>query len=100
MYLKDDFYGIFIQTKTEDIRSQLNEILDEDLVFSIDNYSNIEKNKEKKTSSLANDHKNNKDIEVRANDLENKINHKKETNKEPSNIDRLKEIFKEELIIK
>lgn len=100
LYLKDDFYGIFIQTKTEDIRSQLNEILDEDLVFSIDNYSNIEKNKEKKTSSLANDHKNNKDIEVRANDLENKINHKKETNKEPSNIDRLKEIFKEELIIK
>lgn len=100
LYLKDDFYGIFIQTKTEDIRSQLNEILDEDLVFSIDNYSNIEKNKEKKTSSLANDHKNNKDIEVRANDLENKINHKKETNREPSNIDRLKEIFKEELIIK
>ena len=100
LYLKDDFYGIFIQTKTEDIRSQLNEILDEDLVFSIDNYSNIEKNKEKKTSSLANDHKNNKDIEVRANDLENKINQKKETNEEPSNIDRLKEIFKEELIIK
>lgn len=100
LYLKDDFYGIFIQTKTEDIRSQLNEILDEDLVFSIDNYSNIEKNKEKKTSSLANDHKNNKDIEVRANDLENKTNHKKETNREPSNIDRLKEIFKEELIIK
>ena len=100
LYLKDDFYGIFIQTKTEDIRSQLNEILDEDLVFSIDNYSNIEKNKEKKTSSLANDNKNNKDIEVRANDLENKINQKKETNEEPSNIDRLKEIFKEELIIK
>lgn len=100
LYLKDDFYGIFIQTKTEDIRSRLNEILDEDLVFSIDNYSNIEKNKEKKTSSLANDHKNNKDIEVRANDLENKINQKKETNEEPSNIDRLKEIFKEELIIK
>lgn len=100
LYLKDDFYGIFIQTKTEDIRGQLNEILDEDLVFSIDNYSNIEKNKEKKTSSLANDHKNNKDIEVRANDLENKINQKKETNEEPSNIDRLKEIFKEELIIK
>lgn len=100
LYLKDDFYGIFIQTKTEDIRSQLNEILDEDLVFSIDDYSNIGKNKEKKTSSLANDHKNNKDIEVSANDLENKTNKKKETKKEPSNIDRLKEIFKEELIIK
>lgn len=100
LYLKDDFYGIFIQTKTDDIRIKLNEILDENLVFSIDEYSNMGKNKEKKTDNVDIEIKNNTDAKALDNNLEisNEVN--KESKKEPSNIDRLKEIFKEELIIK
>lgn len=41
LYLKDEFYGIFIQTKTDDISKELNEILDDEVVFSVDNYSNF-----------------------------------------------------------
>lgn len=110
LYLKDEFYGIFIQTKTDDIRKELNEILDDEVVFSVDNYSNFIENKDsnsdsEKSDKLEKEEKKTKKIEKL--DDNNKTNSEKkslakeeDTKKNQSNIDRLKKIFKEELIVK
>lgn len=110
LYLKDEFYGIFIQTKTDDIVKELNAILDDEVSFSVDNYSNFSKNKKSDTSIEKSDkseevEKKTKDYEkLDENDKTDNINEslaKEEDTKENlSNLDRLKEIFKEELIVK
>ncbi|WP_105300413.1 DNA polymerase III subunit gamma/tau [Anaerococcus marasmi] len=110
LYLKDEFYGIFIQTKTDDISKELNEILDDEVVFSVDNYSNFIEKKDsnsdrEKSDKLEKEEKKTKKIEKL--DDNNKTNSEKkslakeeDTKKNQSNLDRLKKIFKEELIVK
>lgn len=110
LYLKDEFYGIFIQTKTDDIRKELNEILDDEVVFSVDNYSNFIEKKDsnsdrEKSDKLEKEEKKTKKIEKlddnNKNNNENKsLANEEDTNKNQSNLDRLKKIFKEELIVK
>lgn len=109
LYLKDEFYGIFIQTKTDDIRKELNEILDDEVVFSVDNYSNFIEKKDsnsdrEKSDKLEKEEKKTKKIEKlddNNNNNENKsLANEEDTNKNQSNLDRLKKIFKEELIVK
>lgn len=110
LYLKDEFYGIFIQTKTDDIRKELNEILDDEVVFSLDNYSNFIEKKDsnldrEKSDKLEKEEKKTKKIEKlddnNKNNNENKsLANEEDTNKNQSNLDRLKKIFKEELIVK
>ena len=109
LYLKDDFYGIFIQTKTDVIVKELNEILEDEVIFSVDNYSKFTENKvgnteieksgnyekeEKKTKKSEKLDENNDDI------INKSLVNKEDAKKNLSNLDRLKEIFKEELIIK
>ena len=109
LYLKDDFYGIFIQTKTDVIAKELNEILEDEVIFSVDNYSKFTENKvgnteieksgnfekeEKKTKKSEKLDENNDDI------INKSLVNKEDAKKNLSNLDRLKEIFKEELIIK
>lgn len=107
LYLKDEFYAIFIQTKTDDIRKELNEILEDEVIFSVDNYSkfidnntNIEKydklkKEEKKTKKTENLDENNE-----INNTNDSLVMEEDTKENLSNLDRLKKIFKEELIVK
>ena len=109
LYLKDEFYGIFIQTKTDDIRKELNEILDDEVVFSVDNYSNFIENNDsnldsEKSDKLEKEEKKTKKIEKLDDNKTNSENKslvkEEDTKKNQSNLDRLKKIFKEELIVK
>lgn len=107
LYLKDEFYAIFIQTKTDDIGKEINDILDDEVIFSVDNYShfkdnniNIEKSdkieiEEKKTKKSEKLDENNE-----TDNANNTLVKKEDTKKNLSNLDRLKKIFKEELIVK
>lgn len=52
LYLKDDFYGIFVQTKTEEISKSLGEIFSREISFSLGDYKDLEKSSQKKTSEL------------------------------------------------
>lgn len=110
LYLKDEFYGIFIQTKTDDISKELNEILDDEVVFSVDNYSNFIDNKDsnldsEKSDKLEKEEKKTKKIKKlddnnKTNSENKSLAKEEDTNKSQSNLDRLKKIFKEELIVK
>lgn len=110
LYLKDDFYGIFIQTKTDDIVKELNEILEDEVIFSVDNYSKFTENKVENTEIEKSENYKKEEKKTKKSEKLDEINddsninqslvNKEDVNKNLSNIDRLKEIFKEELIIK
>lgn len=110
LYLKDDFYGIFIQTKTDDIVKELNEILEDEVNFSVDNYSKFTENKVENTEIEKSENYEKEEKKTKKSEKLDEINddsninqslvNKEDVNKNLSNIDRLKEIFKEELIIK
>lgn len=110
LYLKDEFYAIFIQTKTDDIGKELNEILDDEVIFSVDNYSHYIDNKDKitnieKSDKLKKEEKKTKKTEnLDENNETNNTNDslviEEDTKENLYNLDRLKKIFKEELIIK
>lgn len=110
LYLKDDFYGIFIQTKTDDIVKELNEILKDEVIFSVDNYSKFTENKVENTEIEKSENYEKEEKKTKKSEKLDEINddsninqslvNKEDVNKNLSNIDRLKEIFKEELIIK
>lgn len=110
LYLKDDFYGIFIQTKTDDIVKELNEILEDEVIFSVDNYSKFTENKVENTEIEKSENYEKDEKKTKKSEKLDEINddsninqslvNKEDVNKNLSNIDRLKEIFKEELIIK
>lgn len=109
LYLKDDFYGIFIQTKTDVIVKELNEILEDEVIFSVDNYSKFTENKVANTEIEKSENyekeekktKNSEKLDENNDDIINKsLVNIEDAKKNLSNLDRLKEIFKEELIIK
>lgn len=124
LYLKDDFYGIFVQTKTEEIGKSLADIFSREISFSLGDYRELEKSSQKKTLDLENESKPSTEVEniedtleleeksvsTNLNDRnlvdENENNIKEKNNENSSNIDKnaeiykLKEIFGEELIIK
>lgn len=110
LYLKDEFYAIFIQTKTDDIGKELNEILDDEVIFSVDNYSHFIDNKDKitnieKSDKLKKEEKKTKKTENldennETNNTNDSLVMEEDTKENLSNLDRLKKIFKEELIIK
>lgn len=122
LYLKDDFYGIFVQTKTEEIGKSLGEIFSREFSFSLGDYKDLEKSSQKKTSELESESQTSTEVENIEDtlDLEEKsvsINSSDEdivdeskniikNDGDTSNIEKnaeiykLKEIFGEELIIK
>ena len=123
LYLKDDFYGIFVQTKTEEIGKSLGEIFSRDISFSLGDYKELEKSSQKKTSDLENESQPSTKVEnvedmseieekldsIRFDDgniVDENESKNKEENEETSNIEKiaeiykLKEIFGEDLIIK
>ena len=122
LYLKDDFYGIFVQTKTEEIGKSLGEIFSREISFSLGDYKDLEKSSQKKTSELESESQTSTEVENIEDtlDLEEKsvsINSSDEdivdeskniikNDGDTSNIEKnaeiykLKEIFGEELIIK
>lgn len=122
LYLKDDFYGIFVQTKTEEIGKSLGEIFSREISFSLGDYKDLEKSSQKKTSELESESQTSTEVENIEDtlDVEEKsvsINSSDEdivdesknivkNDGDTSNIEKnseiykLKEIFGEELIIK
>ena len=122
LYLKDDFYGIFVQTKTEEIGKSLGEIFSREISFSLGDYKDLEKSNQKKTSELESESQTSTEVENIEDtlDVEEKsvsINSSDEdivdeskniikNDGDTSNIEKnaeiykLKEIFGEELIIK
>lgn len=127
LYLKDDFYGIFVQTKTEEIGKSLADIFSREISFSLGDYRELEKSSQKKTLDLENESEpyieveniedtlelEEKSVSTNLNDRnlvdENENNIKEKNNEDSSNIEnidknaeiyKLKEIFGEELIIK
>ena len=122
LYLKDDFYGIFVQTKTEEIGKSLGEIFSREISFSLGDYKDLEKSSQKKTSELESESQISTEVENIEDtlDIEEKsvsINSSDEdivdeskniikNDGDTSNIEqnaeiyKLKEIFGEELIIK
>ncbi len=122
LYLKDDFYGIFVQTKTEEIGKSLGEIFSREISFSLGDYKDLEKSSQKKTSELESEIQTSTEVENIEDtlDVEEKsvsINSSDEdivdeskniikNDGDTSNIEKnaeihkLKEIFGEELIIK
>ena len=122
LYLKDDFYGIFVQTKTEDISKSLGEIFSREISFSLGDYKDLEKSSQKKTSELESESQTSTEVEniEETLDVEEKsvsINSSDEdivdeskniikNDGDTSNIEKnaeiykLKEIFGEDLIIK
>ncbi|EGC82469.1 DNA polymerase III subunit gamma/tau [Anaerococcus prevotii] len=122
LYLKDDFYGIFVQTKTEEIGKSLGEIFSREISFSLGDYKDLEKSSQKKTSKLESESQTSTEVENIEDtlDVEEKsvsINSSDEdivdeskniikNDGDTSNIEKnaeihkLKEIFGEELIIK
>lgn len=122
LYLKDDFYGIFVQTKTEEISKSLGEIFSREISFSLGDYKDLGKSSQKKTSELESESQTSTEVENIKDtlDVEEKsvsINSSDEdvvdeskniikNDGDTSNIEKnaeiykLKEIFGEELIIK
>ena len=122
LYLKDDFYRIFVQTKTEEIGKSLGEIFSREISFSLGDYKDLEKSSQKKTSELESESQTSTEVENIEDtlDVEEKsvsINSSDEdivdesknvikNDGDTSNIEqnaeiyKLKEIFGEELIIK
>ena len=122
LYLKDDFYGIFVQTKTEEIGKSLGEIFSREISFSLGDYKDLEKSSQKKTSELESESQTSTEVEniedtldveeksVSINSSDEDIvdeskNIVKNDGDTPnieknSEIYKLKEIFGEELIIK
>lgn len=121
LYLKDDFYGIFVQTKTEEIGKSLGEIFSREISFSLGDYKELEKSSQKKTSDLENESQPSTkveniedtfDIEEKSDSInsseENIVDesNKVKIDSDTSNIEKnaevykLKEIFGEDLIIK
>lgn len=121
LYLKDDFYGIFVQTKTEEIGKSLGEIFSREISFSLGDYKELEKSSQKKTSDLENESQpstkvenieDTSDIEEKSDSInsseENIVDesNKVKIDSDTSNIEKnaevykLKEIFGEDLIIK
>ena len=122
LYLKDDFYGIFVQTKTEEISKSLGEIFSREISFSLGEYKDLEKSSQKKTSELESESQTSTEVENIKDtlDVEEKlvsINSSDEdivdeskniikNDGDTSNIEKnaeiykLKEIFGEDLIIK
>ena len=122
LYLKDDFYGIFVQTKTEEIGKSLGEIFSREISFSLGDYKDLKKSSQKKTSELESESQTSTEVENIEDtlDVEEKsvsINSSDEdivdeskniikNDGDTSNIEKnaeiykLKEIFGEELIIK
>lgn len=122
LYLKDDFYGIFVQTKTEEIGKSLGEIFSREISFSLGDYKELEKSSQKKTSDLKNESQPSIEVEIieDTSDVEEKLdfinssdekivdesNNKVKIDGDTSNIEKnseiykLKEIFGEDLIIK
>ena len=122
LYLKDDFYGIFVQTKTEEIGKSLGEIFSREISFSLGDYKDLEKSNQKKTSELESESQTSTEVENIEDtlDVEEKsvsINSSDEdivdeskniikNDGDTSNIEKnaeiykIKEIFGEELIIK
>ena len=80
LYIKEDFYNFFIESKIDDIEVNLKEILKADYKFAIDSYDNIDNN----ISNVENKKK--EEVEI-----------KKEENKDYSS--KLLDIFGDELII-
>ena len=122
LYLKDDFYGIFVQTKTEEIGKSLGEIFSREISFSLGDYKELQKTSQKKTFELEDKSKpttEDENIEDTA-DIEEELdsinssdenivdesNNKVKIDSDTSNIEKnaeiykLKEIFGEDLIIK
>lgn len=122
LYLKDDFYGIFVQTKTEEIGKSLGEIFSREISFSLGDYKDLEKSSQKKTSELESENQTStevvniedtldveeKSVSINSSD-EDIVDESKNIIKndgDTSNIEqnaeiyKLKEIFGEELIIK
>lgn len=122
LYLKDDFYGIFVQTKTEEIGKSLGEIFSREISFSLGDYKELQKTSQKKTFELEDKSKpttEDENIEDTA-DIEEELdsinssdenivdesNNKLKIDSDTSNIEKnaeiykLKEIFGEDLIIK
>ena len=121
LYLKDDFYGIFVQTKTEEIGKSLGEIFSREISFSLGDYKELEKSSQKKTSDLENESQpstkvenieDTSDIEEKSDSInsseENIVDesNKVKIDSDTSNIEKnaevykLKEKFGEDLIIK
>lgn len=123
LYLKDDFYGIFVQTKTEEISKSLGEIFSREISFSLGDYKELEKSSQKKTFDLENESQSSTtEVEIIEDtlDVEEKLdsinssdenivdesNNKVKIDGDTSNIEKnaeiykLKEIFGEDLIIK
>ncbi|MDU5148738.1 DNA polymerase III subunit gamma/tau [uncultured Anaerococcus sp.] len=122
LYLKDDFYGIFVQTKTEEIGKSLGEIFSRKISFSLGDYKDLEKSSQKKTSELESESQTSTEVENIEDTLDveeksvsidssdedivdeskNIIKNDGDTSSIEKNaeIHKLKEIFGEELIIK
>ena len=107
LYLKDGFYGIFIQTKTEEIGKALGKIFDREIVFSLEDYSKFDGEYQKKNLELSSDNKYVKEIPEKEEKLTDSVTKVEEvTEDEATSIDfgssllRLKEIFGAELIVK
>ena len=77
LYIKEDFYVLFIESKIDDINANLKEMLKADYEFAIDSYENMNNN------------------------ISNAPKQKKEKNEQVSkdNSSKLREIFGDELII-
>ena len=63
LYLKDDFYRIFVQTKTEEIGKSLGEIFSREISFSLGDYKDLEKSSQKKTSELESESQTSTEVE-------------------------------------
>ena len=122
LYLKDDFYGIFVQTKTEEIGKSLGEIFSREISFGLGDYKDLEKSSQKKTFELESESqtsteveniKDTLDVEERSvsinssdEDIVDESKNIVKNDGDTPNIEKnaeiykLKEIFGEELIIK
>ncbi|MDY2918705.1 MAG: DNA polymerase III subunit gamma/tau [Anaerococcus sp.] len=87
LYLKDSFYGIFIQTKMEEITGKLSEIIGSEIHFETDDF----KNHQKKTPNL------DKEGTIKEKDLVEEVD---DSNIIDENEEKLREILGDLLIVK
>ncbi|WP_243343672.1 DNA polymerase III subunit gamma/tau [Anaerococcus sp. AGMB09787] len=87
LYLKDSFYGIFIQTKIEEITIKLSEIIGSEVYFETDDFENYQK----KTPNLG------KEGTIKEKDLVEEVN---ESDNIDENEEKLREILGDLLIVK
>ena len=108
LYLKDGFYGIFIQTKTEEIGKALGKIFDREIVFILEDYSKFDGEYQKKNLELSSDNNEYvKEIPEKEEKLTDSVTEVEEVTEDEatsinfgSSLLRLKEIFGVELMIK